>query len=47
MLLELRAGQLKREEENKVNVLQDIEKLLTSKDFDVRLDGLFFMWVCD
>jgi len=35
MLLELRASQLKQEEENEVNVLQDLEKLLTSKDFEV------------
>jgi hypothetical protein len=41
MLLELRASQLKQEEENEVNVLQDLEKLLTSKDFEVRLMVFF------
>jgi hypothetical protein len=37
MLLELRAGQIEREEENEANSLQELEKLLTSKDFEVRL----------
>lgn len=37
MLLELRAGQLEREEGIEINTLQELEKLLTSKDFEVRL----------
>lgn len=37
MLLELRAGQIEQEEENEGNSLQELEKLLTSKDFEVRL----------
>jgi len=45
MLLELRAGQIEREEENGTSALQELEKLLTSKDFEVR--PTFFYSVCN
>lgn len=41
MLLELRAGQLEHEEENDADTLQELEKLLTSKDFEVWLMVIF------
>lgn len=44
MLLELKAGQLEREGGSEANTLQELEKLLTSKDFEVQLINCFLFY---